>query len=551
MSVSGAPSDSPPPPPYLPQRSRYNSTGKYQRAPRPQAPAPMQSHPVGPIPLPVVDPRSSYQQTLPPLSMIAGETAQRARYLYVQTSPHSSSRNPVSELRDHLTPPPSPSPSPSPSPPPPSSRSSSSPSTYSGTATATPSFLQLSQYPVGPPSEPLPPVPPISRNRPKFLNVLKLSKGTRQPATPPTELAARPDPSHTRPQTTEGAVQRTVEKRVTEEAAHRVSAQAGATDNVRSLIECVLSGRLPPDDERSSVLSACAQACELGGLDLSTVLQEMVIEGYPPIYWAIVNRGAASGSSGVALDSLVFALLDACRPLSPATLDAIRIACMTASDNVLLQRLFREIPPLSPVSARDALLLGPTNQGDHVDVEEKRDGTGSFVAHIQIPRFRLRMRVCKSVAVEFVASWRIWILRFNAVVETGPDGQPRSKWYLSLELGEHSQPTTVNASLLITGSLDPADNRDPDPTRTISFGCNKSELTPGRMLKVRLDDGPMGPHLLYEYVKTLAPAASKTSDYLQVIDARRFERDLSCSAVSVNTSPVGHRYFEYVLGVDV
>ncbi|KAI0248351.1 hypothetical protein BJV78DRAFT_1112481, partial [Lactifluus subvellereus] len=217
-----------------------------------------------------------------------------------------------------------------------------------------------------------------------------------------------------------------------------------------------------------SILSACAQACKLGGLDLSTVLQEMMIEGYPPIYWAIVNRDAASGSSGVALDSLVFALLGACRPLIPGTLDAIRVACMMASDNVLLQRLFREIPPLSPLSARDALLLGPANQGDHVSVEEKRDGTGSFVAHIQIPRFNLRMRVCKSVAVEFVASCaylfrvfpeayllthtpvgRIWILRFNAVVETAPDGQPRSKWYLSLELGEHSQPTTVNASLLI------------------------------------------------------------------------------------------------------
>jgi len=223
-----------------------------------------------------------------------------------------------------------------------------------------------------------------------------------------------------------------------------------------------------------------------------------MIEGYPPIYWAIVNRGAASGSSGVALDSLVFALLDACRPLSPATLDAIRVACMTASDNVLLQQLFREIPPLSPVSARDALLLGPTNQGDHVDIEEKRDGTGSFVAHIQIPRFRLRMRVCKSVAVEFVASWRIWMLRFNTVVEVAPDGQPKSKWYLCLELGEHSHPTTVNASLLITGSLNPEDNRDPDPTRTISFACNTSEISPGRVIKVRLDDGPMGPHLLYE-----------------------------------------------------
>ena len=141
------------------------------------------------------------------------------------------------------------------------------------------------------------------------------------------------------------------------------------------------------------------------------------------------------------------------------------------------------------------------------------------------------------------------MLRFNTVVETSPDGPPSSKWYLSLELGEHSPPTTVNASLLITRSLNPADNRDPDPTRTISFGCNPSELSPGRMIKVRLDDGPMGAHLLYEYVRTLAPAASKTSDYLQVNGARRFERDLSRSVDSVNTSPVRGRYFEYFINI--
>jgi hypothetical protein len=483
------------------------------------------------MPQRMVNPATPFKQNLPPLPMIARETAQRPRRRSTQTSTYPSSRNPISELQDHPTPPLSPSPSPSlshspsPSPPPLSSRSSSSPSAYSGTVTATPSFRQLSPFPGGPPSEPLPPVPPSSRifkNRSKFhpLTVLKLSKGTRHAISPTTEteLTAQPAPTPTIPPTAAEAVRQAVKQNEIKEA---VSAQAEAEDNIRSLMECLLSGRLSPNEERSSVLSACARTCELGGLDLSTVLQEMVIEGYPLVYWAIVNRGAASGSSGVELDSLVFDLLDACRPLSPATLGAIRVACMTASDNVLLQRLFREIPPLSPLSARDALLLGPTNQGDHVDVEEMRDGTGSFLARIQIPRFRLRMRVCKSVAVEFVASCaylfhvspaayplthtpvgRIWILRFDAVVETAPDGQPRNKWYLYLELGDHSLPTTVNASLLITGSLNPADSRDSNPTRTISFGCSTSELSPGRMIKVRLDDGPMGPHLLHEYVNS-------------------------------------------------
>jgi hypothetical protein len=133
-------------------------------------------------------------------------------------------------------------------------------------------------------------------------------------------------------------------------------------------------------------------------------LQDMSIEGYTPIYWAIVNRPAASGDSDVSPDSLVLGLLNICRPLSPATLANIRVACMAASDNALLQRLFKSIPPLSHISTRDALLLRPANEEDRVDVEEKRNGTGSWEARIKIPRFRLRMRVCKSVSVEFIAS---------------------------------------------------------------------------------------------------------------------------------------------------
>jgi hypothetical protein len=396
----------PPPPPYNPRRSRYNSVGEYrQRTSRSQTPGPTPSRPVALPPLRVSNFSSPLQDTLDSLSMIAGETAQRYRHQSLQRSSR------VPDYQDRLTPPlssPSPSLSSSSSPPssPPSSSSSSS---YSGTVTATPSHAHLSSHLSGPPSDPLPPAPPnsqILKNRSKFhpLTVLKFPKSARHPIPPQAEPVDLVSFDQIRPRTTEEASRYSAQQREIEEAARRESAQAGAKDNVRSLVECLLSGRLPPDEERSSIFSACAQACELGGLDLSTVLQEMTIEGYPPIYWAIVNRAAASGNNNVELDSLVFALLDACRPLSPATLDAIRSACMTASDNVLLQRLFRDIPPLSPLSARDVLLLGPANLEDHVDVDEKRDGTGSFVAYIKIPRFRLRMRVCKSVAVEFVAS---------------------------------------------------------------------------------------------------------------------------------------------------
>jgi hypothetical protein len=202
----------------------------------------------------------------------------------------------------------------------------------------------------------------------------------------------------------ENNARRAIHERELEAIARRNSAQDLAKEYVQTVIETLLQGKLPPDDERATIFEACTQACEKEDLDVSTVLQEMSIEGYPPIYWAIVNRSVAAEGSGVSPDSFVLALLKACRPFSPTTLAAIRVACMVASDNVLLQRLFRSIPQLSPISTRDALLLGPANEEDRVDVEEKRNGTGSWTALIRIPRFRLRMRVSQSVSVEFVAS---------------------------------------------------------------------------------------------------------------------------------------------------
>ncbi|KAH9976403.1 hypothetical protein BGW80DRAFT_917005 [Lactifluus volemus] len=383
--------------------------------------------------------------------------------------------------------------------PPPLSPPSPFPSSYLGTVTAPASRPHLSSHLIGPPSEPLPPASPASQAFKHRFSFQKLaapepSKAARQ--SPPLALrtADLAAVDQRDPRTVTKALERAIQQRL-EERARGESAQARAKDDVRSLVERLLSGRPPPNEERSSILSACVQACELGGLNLSTVLQELTIDGCPPIYWAIVNRAAASGSDNVELDSIVFALLDACRPLRPVTLDAIRRACMRASDNVLLQRLFLDIPLLSPLSAGDMILLGK-NLKDHVDVDEKRDGTGSFVAYIKIPKFPLRMRLCHSVTIQFVASCRLWILRFNAVVETAATkGQPESKWYLSLELGQNSPPTTVNASL-IAGPSNPAENRGPDPARTVSFGCNTPELSPGRLLRVRLDECPIGPHLL-------------------------------------------------------
>jgi len=167
------------------------------------------------------------------------------------------------------------------------------------------------------------------------------------------------------------------------------------------------------------------------------------------------------------------------------------------------------------------MLLAPLNESDIVEVMETRDGTGTFIAHIRILRFRLRMRVSKCVVVEFVASGkypcvrdvfslkfyyteRVWALRFAVVTETSPDGRTENKWVLSLELGEQSPVVAVEADLFIEGSVSQVlESRDfEDPLLSISFGSTSAELWPGRenAITVRLDEGPMGPHLLNECV---------------------------------------------------
>lgn len=279
-------------------------------------------------------------------------------------------------------------------------------------------------------------------------------------------------------------------------------AQEEARVNVQSYMQLFLSSEPPSGQVLSTVFLTCAEVCKAVGMDFATVLQEPLIEGQPPIYWAILNRPTAYGSSRAAYDSRIFALLEACQPLISSTLAAVRLACLTASDNTLLQRLFRHVPELSPLSPSDAMLLAPLNEGDVVEVMETRDGTGTFVAHIRILRFRLRMRVSKCIVVEFVASERIWALRFSVISKIAPDGRTEDKWLLSLELGEHSQVVGIDADLFIEGSIShPSDSRDfDDPLLAVSFGSTMSELWPGRnnAITVRLDDGPMSPHLLNE-----------------------------------------------------
>jgi hypothetical protein len=296
------------------------------------------------------------------------------------------------------------------------------------------SFLP-SPSPTPSPQQPYPQSPstsPVSSKRGhKFnpLSAFRLTKATRKANAQIVEHAARQAAEHTRYENEidrQRAVAAEAASRAAQEAARieeekmlRVAmAQEETKGHVRSHLQIFLSTEPPSEEELSAVFYTCIEACKTVGLDFPTVLQEPLIEGKPPIYWAILNRPTTYGNRGKTHDSLVFALLEACQPLSSSTLAAVRLACTTASDNTLLQRLFRHIPGLSPLSPSDAMLLAPLKESDVVEVMETRDGTGTFIAHIRILRFRLRMRVSKCVVVEFVASGALVSYTFSRAVSS-------------------------------------------------------------------------------------------------------------------------------------
>ncbi|KAH9022455.1 hypothetical protein EDB84DRAFT_1274602 [Lactarius hengduanensis] len=291
----------------------------------------------------------------------------------------------------------------------------------------------------------------------------------------------------------------------TEEDPRIAVIRARASEAVKSRIQLLLSHDFP-DDEYDTVLKECDQICANGGLDLSVVLQEPLIDGRPPVYWAILNRHVTtSRNSDAALHALVLSLLGTGQPLKETTITSIRLACMVTSNNTLLQHLFWHFPALSPLSRSDAMLLSSVGGGDVVDVDEAQDGTGTFVARIQIRRFRLRMRVSKLVKVEFVTSDRIWTVTF-AVSSQNAAIRSESRWLLSFGLGDHSTSTWVDGDFLVLRRL-PSSIESGDAYERIfslPLGYNPRQLQPGpeSAIKMRLDDGPLGPHLLNECVKT-------------------------------------------------
>jgi hypothetical protein len=255
---------------------------------------------------------------------------------------------------------------------------------------------------------PLPPDIPIVKSRSAFnpLSVLKLSKSSRKATAQSAKQTAGKVSEETIVRIAEEDAAGQFSRERDENVVRHTAAQSQARERVRSSIHSLLFRGLTSDEERISVFSKCARVCKDCGLDFSAVLQEPLIEGQIPVYWAILNRPATSPEvDDDALNALIFTLLNASGSLKKTTNDSVRLACMWTSNNTLLQHLFWQFPGLSPLSMSDRMLLGPTG-GDVVNVEETRDGSGAFVAHVNIRRFRLRMNSSKLIRSEFITFGR-------------------------------------------------------------------------------------------------------------------------------------------------
>ncbi|KAI0827776.1 hypothetical protein BC628DRAFT_1368398 [Trametes gibbosa] len=242
---------------------------------------------------------------------------------------------------------------------------------------------------------------------------------------------------------------------------------ARANKEVRTTIQGLLRDLVKHKDAQGAlgVLESCADACHTYELSLSTLLQERTIEGHTPLYWAIINRptdGEVVAASADAPDVFT-ALLAYAAPLSDATADELRLACLHTSDHGLFQRL-RRSPAFSPLSGADELILGASGPVDDIEVADVPGDEVGFVATFRIPMFQKRMRISQEITLEFIAKGRMWMLKCLVARQSdsrlGYRHARTGSWVVVLSLLPHSPPTWIDSRLVIE---DPRTRTHPPP----------------------------------------------------------------------------------------
>ncbi|KAF9257843.1 hypothetical protein L218DRAFT_965004 [Marasmius fiardii PR-910] len=214
---------------------------------------------------------------------------------------------------------------------------------------------------------------------------------------------------------------------------------------VLGIIRDVVKRTVDDGIEATGILESCHAACADEGIPFNALLQEKSIEGYSAIYWAIINRKPPSNS---APDPLML-LLSYAAPLTPATVEEIKLACLITSDQPLFQRL-RTSAEFIALSGTDEMVLGGATVPDEVQVVEITSDEGAFAVDIKLMKFQKRMRVSGEVGVDFIARGRMWRLAFCISNEKWRHDRPRfGAWYVCLTLLENSPPTWIDSRLLI------------------------------------------------------------------------------------------------------
>ncbi|KAI1790348.1 hypothetical protein LXA43DRAFT_511318 [Ganoderma leucocontextum] len=269
---------------------------------------------------------------------------------------------------------------------------------------------------------------------------------------------------------------------------------ARAVREVRATLLGLLRDLVKQNDAAGAlgVLESCADACRTYDLSLSALLQEQSVEGHTPVYWAIINRPPQP----LAADDpdVVSALLSHAAPLTDATVDEIRLACLHTSDHTLFQKL-RRSPAFSPLTGTEEILLGGSVPVDDVDVDDVKADEGAFVARFRIPLFQKRMRISGTIRLEFIAKGRLWELSF-VVAKSEHDRRlgyrhfKAGSWVVRLALLPHSPPTCIDSRLVIEDPRSRSQGLPPPPPSSPYTGPPTSLL---QAIMAGDDDTPSTP----------------------------------------------------------
>lgn len=311
-----------------------------------------------------------------------------------------------------------------------------------------------------------------------------------------------------------------------------------ATRNVRNTVQglvqdLVRENNAPVDSEHAAlfILRSCADACKKAPVSFAELLQEKYIGDHTPIYWAILHRQQGTLPMVVYEDTeaepsplpdLVTALLYFSRPITPATVEEIRAACLPNSDQTLFQRL-QFVSELRSLSEVDKVLLNCGGLLDYVTVENQPGDAGEFVADLEIVQFQKRMRVAKRIEVQFIArgtslsvffvhsassiiTARLWQLAFWVVPDTPQQsyGSPKpGSWCLSLSLLASTSATYIDSRLLVA---EPPQQSLPNTTSTPSTQPSTPNQNPSPSTPSPTSYSPTYP--LQQFFSNLIPPTS-------------------------------------------